>query len=76
MYRFVRDNGGWAKWDMARIDTVSVDDILGARKVERQYMDSLNAVLHVYVSSRTDAEWRADDKEHVTEPHKQYYKAK
>ena len=73
VYKFVRDNGGWANWDMVLVDTVSVSDKLSARKVERQFVESLNAVLNSRVPSRTFAEWRVENKEHVKEQRHQYY---
>jgi len=75
VYKFIRDNGGWANWDMDLIDSVSVSDKRAASKVERHYVESLNAELNAQVPSRADAEWRADNKEHLTEQKKQYYEA-
>ena len=73
VYWFVRDNGGWANWDMVLIDTVSVSGKLEAHKVERRYVESFNAVLNAKIPSRTYSEWRADNDERLKERSKQYW---
>ena len=67
VYKFIRDHGDWANWDIVLIATVSATDRQGACKVERQYVEGLNAALNSKIPSRTTAQWRADNAEHVKE---------
>ena len=63
VYSFIRSNGGWDNFDMILIETKCCETALEARKIERDYVESLTATLNKQVPSRTIGEWRKDSQE-------------
>ena len=57
VYTFIREHGGWSNWDMVLVDTVNAASKLEAHKAEREYIESLGAVLHKVVPGRTKPEY-------------------
>lgn len=45
-YQFIRNNGGWDNWSMIEIKKLSCDDLNDACRIERQYIEQLNATLN------------------------------
>lgn len=45
-YQFIRNNGGFENWTMIEIIKIACVDVNDACRVERQYMEQLNATLN------------------------------
>ena len=84
IYQAIRDNGGWDNWTMVMIEQCHCNDVLEARKKEREHMEQLNATLNSNTPSRTKKEYWADwadgyrqykeqNKEHIKTIKQQYY---
>jgi len=64
VYRYIRDNGGWDQFEFSPIETVEFEDVLELRLHERYWIEKLKSSLNCNIPTRTDAEWREDNKEH------------
>jgi predicted GIY-YIG superfamily endonuclease len=73
VYTFIRANGGWDNFDMVLIDNRACANSLEARKIERNYIEDLQATLNCQIPTRTPQEHYQDNKEHITERVKEYY---
>jgi len=72
VYQFIREHGGWENWDMILIEKVNVNDGNELHKEERKWVEQLNATLNCNLPSRTDNEWREENKETKKYYDKQY----
>ena len=63
LYEFIRDNGGWANFDMILIENRECADSLEARKIERGHIEKLNSTLNLKIPSRTTIEWQKEYRE-------------
>ena len=73
LYTFIRANGGWENFDMVLIETRTCENGLEACKIERTYMEDLQATLNSVIPSRTPQEHYQDNKERIAERVKEYY---
>tara|TARA_R110002153_G_scaffold149145_5_gene300584 strand:+ start:102 stop:770 length:669 start_codon:yes stop_codon:yes gene_type:complete len=88
VYKFIRDNGGWANWDMIMVAEANLENKLQKEKLEREYYEELGASLNGINPSRNikeyyqdnkekfkeyNKEYREDNKEELKEYHKEYY---
>jgi predicted patatin/cPLA2 family phospholipase len=73
IYQFIRANGGFENWNMIEIERFEAIDGNDARKRERYWVEELKANLNMIIPSRTDKEWRNNNKEKLLEKHKEYY---
>ena len=72
-YQFIRENGGWENWDMIMIKKYTkCESKLQCLKKERKYVEKLNATLNIQKPTRTNNEWREDNKEYIKQQRKQY----
>ena len=62
IYNIIRDHGGWDNWEMIMIAQHVCANALEARKLEREYYESLHASLNNNIPSGTIEEWRASNK--------------
>ena len=46
LYRFIADHGGWENWDMVLIETLTCENVLYAKKKEREHIETLHATLN------------------------------
>ena len=69
VYRFIRENGNWSNWDMVLVEEVSCETKLELHKIEREYIEKLGATLNSSIPTRTQKEYREDNKEYD----KEYY---
>jgi hypothetical protein len=46
VYEFIRNNGGWANWDMIEIIKICCINKLDAERIERQYIETMKANLN------------------------------
>jgi hypothetical protein len=72
VYQFIRDNGGWDNWDIIEIDKCHCLDFEEARKVERNYIEKLNATLNSHVPGRTHKEYLQINKDYFANINKKY----
>jgi hypothetical protein len=73
VYEIIRQNGGWNNWDMIEIVKFPCNDTHDASKQERYYMEFLQATLNKFIPSRTDKEYRDDNKDKLKEQKKIYF---
>jgi len=71
-YQFIRENGGWDKWDMILVEKYPCDNVHEAKKRERYWITQLKASLNVDIPTRTNKEYREDNKEYIKEWFKNY----
>lgn len=57
VYKFIRDNGGWANWSMVLIETDAFENKMEARRRERYCMENYRAALNSRVPSRSKREY-------------------
>jgi hypothetical protein len=72
VYKFIRDNGGWSNWSMIMIDEVKCENVLDARKKEREYIELLKPQLNKEIPTRTQKEWEEANKEKLKEYREQH----
>jgi hypothetical protein len=70
VYQFIRNNGGWENWEVIEIEKCPCLDFEEACKIERFYIETLNATLNRVIPSRTLKEWYEVNKDAKAE----YYK--
>ena len=63
VYKFIRGNGGFENWDMIEIERFNAIDKQELHKRERYYIDSLKASLNSCIPTRTDKEYRENNKD-------------
>lgn len=74
VYQTIRANGGWDNFSMIEIEKYLCNDSNEAHARERYYLELLNAKLNMVIPTRTEQEYRKDNKEKIAEKAKQYYK--
>jgi hypothetical protein len=75
VYQFIRDNGGWSNWDMIIFEEVNCENKLELLKIERKYIEKYNNSLNIAVPSRTNTEYKKDNKDKIKEQSKKYHEA-
>ncbi len=76
VYQFIRDNGGWNNWDMIMLEEYPCENKLQLEKRERYYIEQLRTTLNMCVPTRTDKEYREDNKCIISERKKKCYENK
>ena len=46
VYKFIRENGGWDNWQVIEVARVEAKDKTDLRRIEREWMEKLNATLN------------------------------
>jgi hypothetical protein len=72
VYQFIRENGGWDNWSMVEIEKYNCANKNEAEKRERYWIETLKAKLNKHIPTRTNKEFREDNKEKVKEYQKLY----
>jgi hypothetical protein len=72
VYQFIRENGGWTNWTMVLIEEIKCNNKLEACKVERKYIEELQASLNKIIPTRTKEEYNALHKEELNQYQKEY----
>ena len=62
VYQFIRENGGWDNWSIIEVDKCPCLDFEEAAKIERYYIETLNATLNKVIPSRTKKEYSDTEK--------------
>ena len=73
VYVFIRANYGWENWDMIEIEKYPCNDLNEALKRERYWIETLKATLNKVIPSRTQKEYREDNKNKILNHQKIYY---
>ena len=68
----MREHGGWDNVDMILIAGRAWANSLDARQIDGGHVEDLNSTLSRIVPSRTDTEWREENKEHLAINDKQW----
>ena len=64
VYKFIRENGGnWENWDMVLVEYFPCETKLELEKKEREIIEQLKPTLNKNIPTRTDKEYREDNKE-------------
>jgi hypothetical protein len=67
VYQCIRDNQGWDNWSMIEIEKYKCNDKYEAEKRERYYIEDMKATLNKTIPTRTDQEYRMDNKDKILE---------
>ena len=62
VYKFIRENGGWDAWDMIEIEKYNATDKRNLETRERHWIELLKPTLNRTIPTRTDQEYRDDNK--------------
>ena len=73
VYKFIRENGGWANWDMILVESYPCKSSLDLHKREREIIEELKSTLNKHIPTRTEKEYYDDNKERLLEKQKKYY---
>ena len=73
IYQFIRENGGWNNWSVIEIDKCPCLDFEEAAKIERYYIETLNATLNINIPLRTRVERKIHNYDKIKEVNKKYY---
>ena len=73
VYKFIRDNGCWANWSMILIEEYPCENELEKLKRERFWIEALQSTLNCVIPTRTDKEYRNDNKDKINSRMKEYY---
>jgi hypothetical protein len=63
VYKFIRNNGGWNNWHIVMIEEYPCESKLQAEKRERHWIETLNSTLNRQIPTRTDVEYREQNRE-------------
>ena len=74
VYQFIRQHNGWSNWDMILLESYECRDALEARKIEREFIEQLNATLNKHVPSRSKKEYYPYYYENCMDKHKEHVK--
>ena len=72
VYQFIRENGGWDNWSLILIENFSCQNKLELEKRERYYIEELKATLNKIIPTRSQKEYRKENKEQIKEYQKEY----
>tara|TARA_R110002073_G_scaffold64944_3_gene162522 strand:- start:312 stop:917 length:606 start_codon:yes stop_codon:yes gene_type:complete len=71
-YKIIRENGGFANWEMVLIHYYPCETKLELHKEERRIKEVYNDDMGMSIPSRTKIEWNAENKDHIKDYLKQY----
>jgi hypothetical protein len=74
VYANIRDYDGWENWNMIKICDYPCNNKREAELKEDEYMTELKASLNMIRASRTQQQYREDNKEKIQENMKEYNK--
>jgi len=74
VYQFIRDNGGWANWNMIRCEEYKFDERAELNARERYWLETLGTTLNKQMPTRTLREYYIDNREELLEKHNEYRK--
>jgi hypothetical protein len=74
VYTYIRDNGGWDNWSVIEVEKCPCLNFEEACKIERNYIEKLNATLNKVIPTRTDKEYYEDNIDKIKEYKKEWSK--
>ena len=74
LYKHIRENGGWNSWCMLKIIDYPCNNKSQLNIMERSYIDNYKSKLNCNIPTRTDKEWRNDNKDKLAKKYKEYRK--
>jgi hypothetical protein len=72
LYQFIRDHGGWENWDVLEIEMYRAVDKPDQARRERCWLETYGATLNKAIPSRTEKEYREENREQIRERNKVY----
>jgi len=72
IYEFIRQNNGWDNWEMVEVERFNAIDHNDSLKRERYWLEELKATLNKVIPTRTQEEYRENNKEKIYEQRKEY----
>lgn len=73
LYKFIRDNEGFNNFDMILIETISCNNVLEAKREERQFIEHYKPSLNSSIPLRSYEEYRAENKDMLIIRDKEYH---
>ena len=73
VYKFIRTNGGWENFTMIELCKYPCNSAREAELEERRFIELLNCTLNKQKPTRSQKEWREDNKEYNKEYKKEWY---
>lgn len=75
VYQYIRANGGWGRFQVTPIETVEFQDVIELRARERYWIETMRASLNQCIPTRTDAEYRAANRDYMLQRNRAYRQA-
>ena len=72
VYQFIRANGGFDNWTMIILEEYSCECKVELEMRERYWIELRKPTLNKQIPTRTDKEYREENREHIKEQQKQY----
>ena len=72
VYKTIRDNGGFSNWSMIQIEKYPCESKRELQSRERYWIETLESKLNCHIPTRTNKEWREDNKDYLKEHSKEY----
>jgi hypothetical protein len=72
LYQYIRENGNWDNWIMIKIHDYKCSSKSELEIEERKMIDMLKPKLNKVIPTRSDKEWREDNKAIIREKKKEY----
>ncbi len=73
IYQFIRSNGGFENWNIIQLERFEFNTKYELHARERHYIELLKASLNKYIPTRTDKEYREENKDQIKENNKIHY---
>lgn len=72
LYQYIRQNGGWNSWCMTKIIDYPCNSKSELNTMERRYIDNYKSKLNCTIPTRTQKEWRDDNKEKLLQYNREW----
>ena len=72
VYKYIRQTGGFENWSIIELEKVEYTRKPELKIRERYFIEQLNSKLNSSIPTRSKLEWESDNKEYLTEWHKNY----
>lgn len=73
LYQTIKDNGGWDEWIMLKLHDFPCNEKYELNLEERRVIDLYKSKLNIKVPTRTNKEYRDENKEKLKDINKKYY---
>ena len=73
VYKFIRAHGGWTNFNMVLVEAVKCKNKLELHRIERRWIEKLEATLNCSIPCRTRKEYRSAHKEQIREYKRKYH---